>query len=230
MKTAAARARLWSRRRDPPFQLDFGLVVLFVAAIVAFADIAEDYVTRDPLVRWDVSFAAWLHAHSTPWLVSLAKVVTWGGSVVFLGSVTVAAALYLFRRWLVRDALLLCIVAIGIEVLNSSLKLAFQRPRPELAYIHLDTYSFPSGHAAGSAAVYGAIAVMLARPLARWGRIGCVLAYVVLVCVVAFTRLYLGVHYLSDVLAGISIGIAWVTACLFLYRRFESRRRYARPA
>jgi undecaprenyl-diphosphatase len=177
-----------------------------------------------------VSFAAWLHDHSTHWLVSLAKVVTWAGNVVVLGSLTVLVALFLFRRRMVSDAALLCVTAIGIEVLNSLLKLAFQRPRPELAYIHLETYSFPSGHAAGSAAVYGALAFLLARQVGRWRRIGCAFAFVVLVCAIGFTRLYLGLHYLSDVLAGFSIGIAWLTACLFLYRRYLSRRRVTRQA
>lgn len=226
----AATAQLLARRRDPLFQLDLALFVLFVAAIVAFADIAEDYVTRDPLVRWDVSFAAWLHAQATPWLISLAKIVTWGGNFVFLGSLTVIVAVFLFRRRMVTDAVMLCVLAIGIEVLNSLLKLAFQRPRPELAYIHLETYSFPSGHAAGSAAVYGALAFLLARRVGRWGRIGCVLAYVAIVCTIGFSRLYLEVHYLSDVLAGFSVGIAWVAACLFVYRRYQSRRWSARQA
>jgi membrane-associated phospholipid phosphatase len=225
-----ASVQLWGRRRDPVLRLDLALVALFVAAVVAFADIAEDYLTRDPLVRWDVSFAAWLHEHSTPALVTLAKIVTWGGNFVFLGSLTVIVAVLLFRTRLVSDAVLLCVVAIGIEVLNGLLKLAFHRPRPELAYLHLDTYSFPSGHAAGSAAVYGALAFLLGRHVGRGGRIGCACAFVVVVCAIGFTRLYLGVHYLSDVLAGFSIGVAWLAACLFLYRRYLSRRRVTRQA
>jgi undecaprenyl-diphosphatase len=107
------------------------------------------------------------------------------------------------------------------------LKLAFHRPRPELAYLDLSTYSFPSGHAAGSAAVYGALAFLLGRRLGRGGRIACAAVFVALVCVIGFTRLYLEVHYLSDVLAGFSIGITWLAGCLFFYRRYQTRRRVA---
>jgi undecaprenyl-diphosphatase len=223
-------ASVWARRRDPSFQLDVTLLALFVVAITAFAHIAEDYVTRDPIVRWDVSFAAWLHEHSTTALVSAAKVVTWAGNSVVLAAITLLAAVLLLRMRRRSEAVLVCVVAAGIELLNGLLKLAFHRPRPELAYVHLDTYSFPSGHAAAAPAVYGVLAFLLAREVRRLGRIACAAAYVALVCVIGFTRLYLEVHYLSDVLAGFSIGIAWLAACLFLYRRYLSRRRITRQA
>jgi undecaprenyl-diphosphatase len=100
------------------------------------------------------------------------------------------------------------------------LKLAFHRPRPELAYVHLDTYSFPSGHAAGTTAIYGVLLLLVARGRARRVQLACAAALILLVAAVGFSRLYLEAHYLSDVLAGISVGVAWLAACLLVAARY----------
>ncbi len=86
-----------------------------------------------------------------------------------------------------------------------------------MAYVHLDTYSFPSGHAAGSAAVYALALYLLARHAPPRWQVLAAAGYVALVATIGFSRLYLEVHYLSDVLAGFTLGIAWASACLFLY-------------
>lgn len=207
----------WTQRRDPRVQLQVALALLFAGAVAAFAHITEDYLTGDPLVRWDLEFSRWLHEHSNSTLVSIFKVVTLAGNVAFLALFTVAFALYLLRRRGFNEAALLCVAALGIEVLNPLLKLLFHRPRPELSYIHIDTYSFPSGHAAGASAIYGVALYLLARRAAPHWRVLCGIAYVTLVVVIGFSRLYLEAHYLSDVLAGLSLGTAWALACLFAY-------------
>lgn len=210
----------WSARRDPHLRLQVALALAFVAAAAAFADVVEDYLTGDPLVRWDVELSRWLHEHSSPTLVSVFDALTLAGNVAFLALLTAAAALLLLRRRRLDEAAVLCAAALGVEVVNALLKLLFQRPRPELAYVHLDTYSFPSGHTAGTAAIYGVVLYLLARraPLSR--QVTCAVAYVVLVVGIGFSRLYLEAHYLSDVLAGASLGVACAAAFLFAY---ESR-------
>ncbi len=219
---ASVRA-IWQRRGDPLFQKVALLAVLFMAAVVAFAHVAEDYLTGDPIVRWDVHFATWLHVHSSPPLVSVFEVVTYAGNAVFLAVLTATACVVLLRRRAVNEAALLALVAVGIEIVNGGVKLLFHRPRPEVSFVHLDTYSFPSGHAASSVAVYGALAFLLARR-ASWGaRAGWVCAAVVVVGTVGFSRLYLGVHYLSDVLAGLSFGAAWLFAWLVVYELYGRR-------
>jgi membrane-associated phospholipid phosphatase len=208
---------LWARRRDPRLYVQASLAGIFLAALWGFGLVVEDYLTGDPLVRWDVEFSRWLHEHSSSFLVSAFKVVTLAGNVAGLAVVIVAASLYLLRRAQLDRAAFLCAGALGIEILNPILKLAFHRPRPELAYVHLETYSFPSGHAAGSAAIYALVFYLLARNFRPRWKIAAAAAYVVLVLIVGFSRLYLEVHYLSDVLAGVSLGIAWASVCLFLY-------------
>lgn len=209
----------WSRRREPEPQAQAFLLLVFLAAATAFGHVVEDYLTDDPLVRWDVEFSRWLHAHSAPALVSAFKTFTMLGSVPFLALLVLVSAFLLLRRRNVNEAALVCFGALGIEILFSVLKLAFHRPRPELAYVHLDTYSFPSGHAAGSAGIYAILFYLAARGFRARGRLLLALAFVLLTGLIGFSRLYLEVHYLSDVLAGITLGIAWACACLFVYER-----------
>jgi membrane-associated phospholipid phosphatase len=209
----------WSRRREPQLQAQAFLLLTLLGALAAFGHIVEDYLTGDPLVRWDVEFSRWLHEHSNQTLVSAFKVFTLLGSVPFLALLVLVVALLLLRHGLVNEAALVVIGAVGIEVLFSVLKLLFHRPRPELAYVHLDTYSFPSGHAAGSAGIYAILFYLAARYFSKGGRLLLAFTFVLLVGLIAFSRLYLEVHYLSDVLAGITLGVAWAAACLFVYER-----------
>jgi undecaprenyl-diphosphatase len=192
-------------------------LLAFAAAVLSFAHLAEDYLNREAIVRWDVEFSRWLHAHSSRTLLSFFELVTYGGNFVLLAVLTAAVVLLLFRRGRVNEAALLCAVALGIEVLNAGLKLAFHRPRPALAFVHIDTYSFPSGHAAGSAAILAALFYLAARHSRPGRRALWAGGYIGVVLLVGFSRLYLEVHYLSDVLAGVSLGVAWAAGCLFVY-------------
>jgi membrane-associated phospholipid phosphatase len=209
----------WSRRREPQLRAQAFLLLVFLGAVAAFGHIVEDYLTGDPLVRWDVEFSRWLHEHSNPTLVSAFKLFTLLGSVPFLALLVLAVAFLLLRRREVKQAALLCLGALGIEILFSILKLVFHRPRPELAYVHLDTYSFPSGHASGSAGIYAILFYLAARRLSMSAKAILAFAYVALVGLIGFSRLYLEVHYLSDVLAGITLGIGWAAGCLVIYER-----------
>jgi undecaprenyl-diphosphatase len=215
-RVTAGTARIaWSLRTEPRSRRIAVLVALLFADLAALAHIVEDYVTGDPLVRWDVSFARWLYDHSNPTLVEAAKIVTWLGNGFFLGALVVWLVFGLLRRSRVNEALLIAIAFVGSQVLNALLKLAFHRPRPELAFVDLDTYSFPSGHATGAAAVFTLLAWLAMRRLrrTRWRALVATSAALVIVCV-GCTRMYLGVHYLSDVLAGTAAGLAWAFATI----------------
>lgn len=200
-----------------------GLLAVLFASLGAFAHIVEDYLTRDPLVAWDVRFARWLHVHSSGGLVTFFKVVTYAGnSAVLLVFVGVVAVL-LVRRGRVNDAAVLVLALGGAAVVNALLKLAFHRPRPELAYVHLETYSFPSGHAAAATATFSTLAFLVARRsgLRRAFAVG--MAAAALIVLVDFSRLYLGVHYLSDVLAGTAFGLSWASLCLIAHTAYGER-------
>jgi undecaprenyl-diphosphatase len=128
------------------------------------------------------------------------------------------------------SAILLVVAASGGLLLNGVLKLGFDRPRPSIFIpaVHAVSSSFPSGHAMSSAIVYGTVAYLAARlHRRRWAR-WLVMAFAFLVIVlISLSRMYLGVHYPSDVLAGVIIGLAWAAFCmaaLEAVQRFRLRR------
>ena len=212
------------RHRDPRTLTVSALVLVLAAALAAFGHLVEDYLTGDPIVRWDVHFARWLHEHSSGWLVEVFKIVTLAGNAAVLGVIVVAIGFVLVRRGRAKDAVVLFLAFGGASLVNALLKLIFHRPRPELAFVHLDTYSFPSGHAATSSATFTVMAYLLARRQHSTGaRIWIGLGTVVAIALVGFSRLYLGAHYLSDVLAGISFGVAWAAASLLAYTFWGER-------
>jgi membrane-associated phospholipid phosphatase len=212
------------RQRDPRTVTSSWLLVLLVIALAAFGHLVEDYLTGDPIVRWDVEFARWLHEHSSGWLVEFFKIVTLAGNAAVLGVIVVAIGFALVRRGRANDAALLFLSFGGASAINSLLKLIFHRPRPELAFVHLDTYSFPSGHAATSSATFTVMAYLLARRYhSTRARIWIGLGAAAAIALVGFSRLYLGAHYLSDVLAGISFGVAWAASSLLAYTLWGER-------
>lgn len=220
----ARRYYISLRQRDPRTLTCSGLLLVLLAALAAFAHLVEDYLTGDPIVRWDVEFARWLHEHSSGPLVQLFKIVTLAGNAAVLGLIVIAIAFVLVRRGLANEASLLVLAFGGASIVNALLKLVFHRPRPELAFVHLDTYSFPSGHAAASSATFTTFAYLLARRHhSTRARIWIGLGAAAAIALVGFSRLYLGAHYLSDVLAGISFGVAWAAASLLAYTLWGER-------
>jgi membrane-associated phospholipid phosphatase len=212
------------RHRDPRTLTTSGLLVALVAALAALGHLVEDYLTGDPIVRWDVQFARWLHEHPSGWLVDFFKIVTLAGNAAVLGVIVVAIGIGLVRRERGNDAALLFLAFGGASLVNALLKLIFHWPRPELAFVHLDTYSCPSGHAATSSATFTVMAYLLARRHHSAGaRIWIGLGAAAAIALVGFSRLYLGAHYLSDVLAGISFGVAWASASLLVYTLWGER-------
>jgi membrane-associated phospholipid phosphatase len=206
--------------------LGSGLVVL-AAGLWAFAAVAEEVSEGD--TGLDDRLARWLHAHATDPLTTFFKGVTELGNGIVLAGVAAIAAYLLARRRLYADALLMVLAYCGAEVLSYALKLGFRRDRPFFTdpLATEKTYSFPSGHATVSLATYGALAFVLTRRVSgRRTRFVILGAAVLLVSLIGFSRLYLGVHFLSDVIAGFSAGTAWVAFCvvvLDLHERWRSR-------
>jgi membrane-associated phospholipid phosphatase len=199
-------------------------VILMAAAGFLLAAAGETIVGVDGWV------AAGLHAHASPPLTTFFSLVTELGGTTLLVAVAVLAAACLARLGRRRDAALVLVALAGAEVLTWSLKALFQRERPTFddPLATESSFSYPSGHALVSVAVYGALAYVLlaggSRPRGRAVVAGCA-ALVVLA--VGFSRLYLGVHYLSDVLAGYAVGCAWL---LLITSRRRARFDEALPA
>ncbi|MGM7635152.1 phosphatase PAP2 family protein [Bacillus sp. Hm123] len=154
------------------------------------------------------------------------------GSVSWMtvGTVLVAAILFVKRRFSYALFFILT-VALG-GAFNSLLKEAFRRQRPEiLRLIEQGGYSFPSGHSMGSFIFYGAIAFLLFELLRhRWAKVVGTVAAFGLILLIGLTRIYLGVHYPSDVIGGFTIGAAWLIFSIAAFHYYQDRIHLARQA
>ena len=187
-----------------------------VAGVWGFAEFAS-HVKEGRTQAFDDAVMTWLGQHRIPWLEhSLLEVTALGTGLVVLMMVGIAA-LFLSLTEHRYSALLLLVATAGGIILNNVLKLAFDRPRPRLfewATTAMSS-SFPSGHAMSAAIVYSTIAYLAARlQRKRWERVLTALVAFVLIVLISLSRLYLGVHYPSDVLAGTVMGLAWAAFCM----------------
>jgi membrane-associated phospholipid phosphatase len=219
-----------ARVRQLGLPLAGGLLILAVG-LWSFAAIADEMA--DGETAFDESLADWLHAHATQPLTEFFEGATALGNGVVLAGVSAVAAYLLARRRRHAEALLIVLAFVGAEVLSYALKLGFRRDRPFFTdpLATETTFSFPSGHATVSLAVYGALAVVLSRHLRGRARLAPLAAAALLVSLIGFSRLYLGVHFLTDVLAGFSAGMAWLAFCvvaLDLHERRRTRRQTVR--
>lgn len=196
-----------------------------------FFVIAWDVSSHAPLVLLDGRVAAWLHRHARPELTAFMLAITHMNSTVGLGAMTVILALLLARikQWYWMLSVLLAVL--GGLALNVMLKHAYERARPhfEDPLVTLSSYSFPSGHTAGATAFYGVLAAFLvSRYYDPRQRIAIIVGAVLAVLLVAFSRMYLGAHYLSDVVAAMASTAAWLALCLTTVHAVAKRRLLAR--
>ena len=210
--------------------LTFGVLLLVLAGGL-FAGIAEDVVTADRITVLDLHIAQWFRAHATPAATRAMLFITnWHDTLgVSLMALLLAAYFYVKRA---RHWLLALIVSVpGGMLLNVLLKDVFQRTRPSLhdPLVTLSTYSFPSGHTAGATVLYGVLACYLVVARRGWRvRAAAVAGACAMVALVGLSRIYLGAHFLSDVLAAIAEGVTWLAICITAISTLR-RRHAARP-
>jgi undecaprenyl-diphosphatase len=166
----------------------------------------------------DLRVLEWLRAHATPAGYTIFNVITQLGSAGTMWAVGLAVAVVLAVR---RQRIVLVgwVAALGGGgLLNALLKHVIQRPRPPYAtaFIHDASWSFPSGHAMASLIGYGMLAYVLVTLWVhrRSWQVSIVVAATLLVVSIGFSRLYLGVHYFSDVVGGYAAGALWFAACI----------------
>ena len=162
------------------------------------------------------------------WVQEMARDLTSLGSIIVLSILTLAVSGYLFLARKSAAAWLMMVAVFGGIALNDLLKLVFARPRPDLVYqaVRVFTSSFPSGHAELSAIAYLTMAALLAQTQSSF-KIGFYFIAVaaLLAILIGISRIYLGVHYPSDVLGGWCIGTAWALACWALLTSIQGRDR-----
>jgi undecaprenyl-diphosphatase len=205
-----------------------GLAVCF-GAIFGFGSIADEVLEREEWDAFDRALAVALNRHATPLGVDALSAITLLGDKWTIAAIGLAGALALA---LGRRRLLLAAWAaafIGGALLNLALKAVFQRARPELDAPLMTAlgWSFPSGHAMAAMVAYGMLAYLAVMRFGRPAAPFIVAAACAVVLAVGFSRVYLGVHYFSDVVGGFLSGIAWLAVCA---SAAEIARRHARGA
>lgn len=207
--------------------LAFVATLLGLLAFAGIAELVQEGVTQPT----DEAILRWLQGWHSPSLDVAAMEVTALGSTLVLAMVVLASTAFLWMSHHRYSVALLWIAVAGGGVLNSVLKEIFDRPRPEVfewVAPYAGFASFPSGHAMSSMIVYSTLAYLVVRlEPTRWMRRLTLAIAALVIILVGLSRLYLGVHYPSDVLAGFIAGFAWANLCAFgleVLRYFRGRQ------
>jgi undecaprenyl-diphosphatase len=197
--------------------LTIGLLIS-LAGLWLFAGITEDVIHHDPLTQVDLTLLEWFHAHATVTGLQIFKAISLLGSPITITLIGLLAALVLavHRQWLAMTSWVATLGGSG--VIDFVLKMVIRRPRPPytLAFPYEHSFSFPSGHAMASLVGYGMLAYLLLKFWAERTRVQVVIivSAAILIVAIGLSRLYLGVHYLSDVIGGYAAGALWLSTCI----------------
>ncbi len=228
-------ARGWAlARRLPPYEVVIVALLLGSAVVVAlaagFTEVLEDVLEGEGIAGIDQPAAGWLASHRDLWLTTTLRVVTAAGGplpLAALAVLTCIAVVWRCRSWLPVVLALVGVSGIALVVVTAKALVVRDRPPLPFAVIAEDGYSFPSGHATGTAA----IALLSAWMLTRWlitswtGRVIVWTMAIASAAVIGFSRVYLGVHYVSDVLAGWLLGMTWAGVVILVGSWWDNTRR-----
>ncbi len=203
-----------------------------IATLIFFGWLADE-VLEGETRHFDEATRAAVHQLASPLLTTIMRGISFIGSTLALTIGTILVVVrFAMLKW-GREAKLFAITMIGAGVLNVTLKLTFKRARP-VPFFDLtppETYSFPSGHSLTSACFFGALAAILtARVKSRRVRaivwVVCTLMFVL----IGFSRIYLGVHHTTDVIAGFAAALIWILVVRFVELELARRRKRKQPA
>ncbi len=201
------------------------LALAFTYALALFGGIIEDIVSSDPIVALDARIDHLLAVFRNPistkvffWVTALGM---WEVITVFALSATLILWFLRYRRYI----LPLVAAILGSAAFTQLGKLVFHRPRPQSALYVEHSFSFPSGHATVAVAFYGFLTYIVMREAKRWEvKVNICFAGMAVVLLIGFSRLYLGVHFLSDVWAGYLVGALWLIAGISMCEWLRSRQ------
>jgi membrane-associated phospholipid phosphatase len=220
LKSLAETWMRWVHSRLMTFIAAVGVIWLTICLLLLLllAHLSDEVLEQEALL-FDETILLSIHQWSSPTLDQVMLLITQLGNPTALVPLACISISWLSWRRQWHIALLFFVTGLGGAVLSTGLKLFFGKARPQLwpQLITETTYSFPSGHALGSMVLYGLMAYLIAHQFPR--RAGLIYsAAAVLIGAIGFSRLYLGVHWPTDVLAGYSIGFLWLFVCTALFR------------
>ncbi|MER2996001.1 phosphatase PAP2 family protein [Pontibacter populi] len=195
---------------------------VFFVCILLFVYMAHT-VFIDKATGLDVALFRFAASHTTPESTRIMRIISFFASADYLMVVPVLIVLiFAWFRQLQWFALKVLVISFTSTILNQALKRVFERPRPETAMLEQSGLSFPSGHAMIGGSFYGLLIYIVWRtvpnPIWRW-LLTIVLTFLLLL--IGYSRVYLNVHYATDVLAGFSAGILWLLISIYFMRKLE---------
>lgn len=200
--------------------------IISVVSLVGFSIMAI-LISRHHILAFDSAIISYVQGMETPALTAIMKFFTFIGSRDSIITIAIIVMLFLFVVLHHRSELVFFIIAIvGADILNRILKDFLHRARPDLhRLIEIGGYSFPSGHAMSAMAVYGALAFLLWRHIpTRIGRSILIILSAIMIFMIGISRVYLGVHYPSDIIGGYFASGFWLATAIWFYQRYKERR------
>jgi len=222
--------RFLAARLSPGGELGLHLtagIVMLVVGVTAFAEIADAVGEQDDIARYDQSISQWFYDHAFEPLTTFMLGLTHLHGIPAMCVLSSLLGLWFWRKgapyWLLATA----ISVPGGMLLNVLLKHVYQRARPsfEEPFLTLATYSFPSGHTAAATLFYGLLASYVVTTSSNWRvRWAAMTGAALMVALVALSRVYLGAHFVSDVLAAMAESAAWLAVCITSVSTLRRRR------
>lgn len=194
------------------FAAGFGLIVLLMM--------------DQGIDRFDLRIISFIQSYESPGLTEVMSFFTFLGSGIMITVTAVLAAVVLYKGLGHRIELIVLGAAVGgASIMNLALKAVFHRTRPNIhRLIEIGGYSFPSGHSMAAAALYGSLAFLLWRHMTTsWGRKALIGASVVMIIGIGLSRIYLGVHYPSDVIGGYLASGFWLAVLIWVFQRYAEK-------
>jgi membrane-associated phospholipid phosphatase len=210
--------------RDKKYVVLSGILLVFF--MITFSIFAEELVAHK-LKRFDIAVTRWIQMKIDPLNTRIMELLTFFGSPLVVTVLVVVSSVLLYRRGKSRSAAAMSIANGAGAGFNEILKLIFRRKRPDIhRLITARGYSFPSGHSMGSVVFYGMISYFVSRfTNSKFLKAFTYIASSLVVLMTGISRIYLGVHYPSDVIAGFLAGCTWLIACFSGLHFVMERRR-----
>ncbi len=209
------------RRFDPAGRYGLRVTLFAIAVLIVmlpFSYLLLQVTSEGPLTKTDTELAESVNevVKDSPFLIAASHVVSFLGSPLWFYLTVGGAALWFFRRGDRRVAIFLVVTNLTGGAIDTVVKVLVNRPRPEIEdpITHAFGKSFPSGHAMSSTFAYGSLLLVFMPFVSRRLRPWLIVAWLVIVSLISLSRLGLGVHFLSDVLGGFVLGVAWLVAAV----------------
>ncbi|MGO1098183.1 phosphatase PAP2 family protein [Priestia megaterium] len=200
--------------------------MLSIFSLLCFSGMAI-LISGSKIEASDDSIISFIQGFESPGLTAIMKCFTFIGSTPSVAVISLFSLFFLYKVLKHRTELILFIaIIVGSPILNELLKLLFHRARPDFhRLIKINGYSFPSGHAMSAFAVYGVLSFLLWRHIpTRWGRTLLIVTSIIMILTIGISRIYLGVHYPSDVIGGYFASGCWLAIAIWFYQRYLEKR------